>query len=172
MEMHRSLLNDPEPSAEPIRDLVLSPAMEEDAPLHLSGFSGRAVLLFVLGIDCGSCKQLARSLSELRYEYSPEIEFVGICIQNACDERLAEFADATHISFPLRHCANRDLCNAVSIPRSTWLYFPTLIAIDSQQRLRGVFTGQSELFNDTATNLRMLLDELSSAVSETVEATL
>ncbi|WP_216847017.1 redoxin family protein [Granulicella sp. L60] len=155
--------------------MILLPATEENTPLHLAGSGGRAVLLFVLGIDCGSCKQLARSLSELRYEYSPEIEFVGICIQNACEEGLAEFADETHTSFPLRHCTNRDLCNALSIPRSTWLYFPTLIAIDSQQQLRGVFTGQHQLFNDTAINLRMLLDELSPvvrSVSERVEATL
>ncbi len=175
MDVTRTFLTDEQVLSEPIRDLILLQSTEDTRPLHLADFSGRAILLFILGIDCGSCKHLAQLLTGLRYEYAPEIEFLGVCIQNGCDEKLTEFADATLTNFPLTHCTNRDLCSALGIPRSTWLYFPTIIAIDNRQRLRGVFTGQHELFNDTTTNLRTILDELSSEirpVSERIEATL
>jgi thiol-disulfide isomerase/thioredoxin len=169
MGMTRSFLNDVQDISEPVRDLILFGSAENIQPLHLADLSGHAILLFVLGIDCGSCKQLARILTGLRYEYAPEIEFIGVCIQNGCDEKLPEFASVTLASFPLTHSTNRDLCGSLGIPRSTWLYFPTIIAIDSRQRLRGVFAGKHEFFNNSTENLRVVLDELSSEVRLALE---
>ncbi len=162
MNVLRSFLNYEQVSVAPISDLVLFSSMEGAQPLHLGDFSGKGIVLFVLGIDCGSCKNLARLLAQLRDEYSPEIEFIGVCIQNGCEEKLDEFAAATSTNFPLMHCTNRDLCAALRIPRSTWLYFPTIIAIDTHQHLRGVFTGQHQLFSDAPSNLRLVFDELSA----------
>jgi thiol-disulfide isomerase/thioredoxin len=166
-----SLLSEPTQAAEPVRDLLL---IHDSKAVHLAEFKGHPVLLFVLGVDCGTCKQLARALSALRDEYFPHIEFFGICIQNACEEMLPEFASATAVNFLLTHCSNREICEALHIPRSRWLYFPTVIFLDAQQRLRGLFTGRDKFFEDASTNLREALDTLlaeSKSAGEQMEAT-
>jgi hypothetical protein len=54
------------------------------------------------------------------------------------------------------------------------LYFPTLIFLDAQQRLRGVFTGKDRFFEDASSNVREVLDKLfseSKSADERIEAT-
>ena len=166
-----NLLSEPTQAADPVRDLLL---MHGTEAVHLAEFKGRSILLFVLGVDCGTCKQLARTLSGLHDEYASDIEFFGICIQNAYEEMLPEFASAAAVNFPLTHCSNRELCESLHIPRSKWLYFPTLIFLDAQQRLRGLLTGKDRFFEDASTNLRAVLDTLlseSKSADERMEAT-
>ncbi len=161
------------PNQPPADDLILSladssalrtdqesTATEPDRAFPLSKFKGFPVVLFLLGIDCGTCKHIAESLSYLQEKYSWEARFVGICVQFGCGERLAEFRPAVQGRFPLGYCRTRDLCSALRIPKATWLFYPTMIFLDQNQSLRGLFIGRDEFFKDVVANTCEVLDGL------------
>ena len=132
----------------------------EPAKLSLSCLTGRVIVLFVFGIDCGTCKHLAALLSDFRGEFTPEVEFIGICVQSGCEEKLEAFRAECGTELRLSHCSTRELCLALHIRPATWLFYPTLIFIDDKQRMRGYFVGGDSFFEDTPTNLRRTLEEL------------
>lgn len=132
----------------------------DEGTLKLSRLAGRVVVILVLGVDCGTCKHVARFLSELRYEYSPEVEFLGLCVASGCEEQLPQFSIDNELRLPLGHCPTRDLCPALGIPRATWLFYPTLIFLDRQQRLRGLFISGDSFFDQLEVNVRASLDRL------------
>jgi len=140
----------------------LTPSSTEGAPaiLSLSSLAGRVIVLFVFGIDCGTCKHLARLLSDFQDEFRPDVEFIGVCVQSGCEERLDEFRSGSGTRLKLAHFSTRQLCPALHIPPATWLFYPTLIFIDKQQRMRGYFVGGDSFFEDTPTHLRKILEEL------------
>ncbi len=120
----------------------------------------RAMVILVFGVDCGTCKVLAGLLSDLQVEYAAEMDCIGICIQNGCGEKLLTFRDALGLHFPLASCRQHELCTALGIPRTTWLFYPTLIFLDVGHRLRGYFVGGSDFYTNTAENLRLAVSEL------------
>lgn len=140
--------------------LISDSADDEPAELWLTNLAGRVVVLFVFGIDCGTCKHLARLLSDFRVEFSPQVEFIGISVQTDCEERVEVFRKDSGTHLKLAHCSTRQLYPALHIPPGTWLFYPTLIFIDQKQRMRGYFVGGSDFFADTAVNLRRILNEL------------
>ncbi len=159
------------PTQSPVEEMFLSivdksagEAENNGTPLRLSSLKGSIVVLFVLGIDCGTCKYLAGALSNLHYEYAPDVFFVGLCVQHGCQERLMELNEAAGAAFPLASCPSRELCSVLRIPKATWLFFPTMIFLDQQQRLRGLFIGGDDFFLDAVGNTRELLDELQFEV--------
>ncbi len=151
----------------PIGDLTLQvtlpvshDSLSKQTQLQLSTWKGRVIVLFIFGPDCGTCKHLARTLSSLSREYSRDIECIGICVQTGCRERLPDFAITADAIFPLTYCSTRELCPALGIPKGTWLFYPTVIFIDQQQRLRSIFVGNHEFFKDPEANIRLALGEL------------
>jgi hypothetical protein len=120
------------------------------------------IVLFVFGIDCGTCRWLAGTLSKLRSTYLAEAEFVGVCVRSDCAAELVRFRHEAGAEFPLTHCRSRELCQAVGIPQGTWLFYPSLIFVDRQQRMRGFVVGGDEFFEDTETNLQAILHELAA----------
>ncbi len=155
------------PPDNPIADLALTVVRDGRggmgqgvAPIQLAGLRDRVILLFVLGIDCGTCKHVAHQLSTLHAEYGDDVAVVGVCVQNGCEERFEEFDPRSEFSFPLAQCSTRDLCAALGVPKGTWLFFPTMIFIDPAQRLRGLFVGGDTFFEDFASNTREALDSL------------
>ena len=161
--------------AEPIEDLTLQvtipvshDSLSKQTQLQLSAWKGRVIVLFIFGPECGTCKHLARMLSSLGQEHSRDIECIGICVQTGCREKLPDFAVAANTIFPLTYCSTRELCPALGIPKGTWLFYPTVIFIDRQQRLRSIFVGNHEFFNDPETNIRLALGELIPETSQSV----
>lgn len=143
------------------RDLALSMVTEGSTQsILLSSLRGQVLVLFVFGIDCGTCKHLAGTLSRLQTDYLPEASFLGVCVQNACHERLSEFRQAALPTFLLASCRSRDLYDALELPKGTWLFYPTLVFIDQEQQLRGLFIGENTFFTDVDLNTRALLDFL------------
>jgi thiol-disulfide isomerase/thioredoxin len=149
----------------------------ESVSLPLTTLAGRVVVLFVFGVDCGTCKHLASVLSDFHHKFAPHIEFIGICVQSGCEEKLETFRAAFGLKLPLAHCSIRQLCAALHIPPATWLFYPTLIFIDAAQRMRGYFVGGDSFFEDYPMNLPKVLEELlgergeheASAIREAVE---
>ncbi len=159
-----SRLNNPPQHS--VDELILT-LVGEDAPseaqngtLCLSTLRGTVVVLLILGVDCGSCKHLARELSSLHHEYAPEVSFVGVCVQSGCRDRLTDFNQGAQAAFPLASVPSRELCPALGIPKATWLFFPTMIFLDREQRLRGLFIAGDEFFNDPINNTRAALDAI------------
>jgi hypothetical protein len=177
--MPSRVLNPPPQS--PVGELALSVSDTQSAGvsakesvIRLSSLEGSVVALLVLGIDCSTCKHVAKSLSSLHYEYRPEVSFVGVCLQSGCSDRLAEFNREAQAAFPLAHYTSRELRPALGIPNSTWLFFPTMIFLDRQHRLRGLFVGGDEFFKDVANHTRAVLDNLllePAAIETCSEAT-
>jgi peroxiredoxin len=132
----------------------------EPALLALSSLIGRVIVLFVFGVDCGTCRHLSGVLSDLRREFSGSAECIGVCIQSGCEERLEAFRAESSLELPLAHSSTTQLCPALHIPRATWLFYPTLIFIDAKQRMRGYVVGGSSFFEDSAANLRKILEDL------------
>jgi thiol-disulfide isomerase/thioredoxin len=168
-----SFLDKSTKSLGPIRDLTLSlhgPTIQSgpawDSELHLVALSGRVIVLFVLGIDCGSCKYLAGVLTNIRDRYQPQVEVIGICVQTGCQEKLADFAETADVKFRLAYCRTRDLSPALGISASIWLFYPTIIFVDQKQRLRAVFVGGHNFFLEPGTNIGVVLDELLSESPE------
>ena len=142
--------------------LQMTPSSSSGEPgmLSLSSLAGRVIVLFVFGIDCGTCKHLAALLSDFRGEFTARSEFVGICVQSGCEERLEAFRAESGTGLRLGHCSTRQLCSSLHLPQATWLFYPTLIFIDGKQRMRAYFVGGNSFFEDTPTNLRRTLEEL------------
>lgn len=169
------LLDQSRDVAGPIGDLVLPLDGPPDAPgssVRLSTLRGRMLVLLILGVNCKTCQHVATMLSMIRFEYSPEVDFFGICVQAECRDKLADFATGAEIYFPLTFCRTRELCPALGISVSTWLFYPTLIFIDQEQRLRGVFVAGDPFFTNVESNVRLALDELlaEASIGTTVEA--
>jgi peroxiredoxin len=139
------------------------------ASLALSSLAGRVVVLLVFGVDCGTCKHLANAASSLQSEFAGRVQFIGLCIQSGCEERLERFRAESGTEMPLGHCSTRQLCPALHIPPATWLFYPTLILIDSRQRMRGYVVGGDSFFKDCVANLRETLEALQSEQMETPE---
>ncbi len=137
---------------------------EPESVLRLSSFQDRILVLLVLGVTCKHCKHVAIALSEILPEYASEVSIVGVCVQSGCAERLPEFAPGAEIHFPLAACRLRDLCPALGIAPSTWLFYPTLIFIDREQRLRGLFISGDSFFEDVEKNMRSALGQLLAEV--------
>ncbi len=140
--------------------VIAGSANREPVMLPLTTLAGRVVVLFVFGVDCGTCKHLAGLLSDFRREFAPQVEFIGVCVQSGCEERLEAFRVESGAKIKLAHCSTKQLYPALHIPPGTWLFYPTLIFIDKQQRMRGYFVGGDGFFEDTAANLRGVLEEL------------
>jgi AhpC/TSA family len=142
--------------------LELSPrsGSGETTMLPLASLAGHVIVLFVLGVDCGACRHLAGWLSEFGDEFKPDAEFIGVCVQSGCEERLEAFRAESGAKLTLAHCSTRQLYPALHIPPGTWLFYPTLIFIDNKQRIRGYFVGGDSFFENTQTNLQSVLDEL------------
>jgi thiol-disulfide isomerase/thioredoxin len=167
----RSLLMNTE-TARPIEDLALLVAAQADhssrferAQLQVSFLRGRVVIFFVFGPDCGTCKYLASVLSILRQEYAEDLECIGVCVQTGCQERLSDFAQKADVRFPLTYSRTRELYPALGIPKATWLFYPTVIFIDREQRLRALFVGNHDFFKNPAENIRAVVEELISETS-------
>jgi len=164
-----SLLINTEQLARPIKDLTLpvtAQAGHSSPDLRLSQLRGRVIVLFVFGVDCGTCKHLAGVLSTLCQEHAQDVECIGICVQTGCQEKLSDFADKADVRFPLTYCPTRELCPALGIPKATWLFYPTVIFIDREQRLRAFYVGNHDFFNNPDKNIRAVLDELLAEVSQ------
>ncbi len=120
-------LNPPNTKTPRIKDLTLRLSEVEggaEGELSLASLTGRVIVLFVFGIDCGTCRHLAGMFSVLRKQYTPAAELVGICVQNSCDERLPAFRQASGTTMPLARCTTRELCSALGISPATWLFYP------------------------------------------------
>jgi thiol-disulfide isomerase/thioredoxin len=143
-----------------IDELALQLIDRNPSRLLLSSLAGRVIVVFIFGIDCGTCKRLANLLSEFRDEFKPDVEFIGVCIQSDCEERLEAFGAGSSTQLTLTYCPSRQLRPAFHIPSGTWLFYPTLIFIDNKQRMRGYFVGGDSFFEDTPANLRRVLEEL------------
>jgi peroxiredoxin len=151
--------------ARPIDGLVLSLGGAEGS-ISLTDLEGRVIVLFVFGIDCGNCRHLARSLSNFRLNYLAEVAFIGVCVRSDCAAELVRFREETEAEFPLTHCRSRELCQSVGIPQGTWLFYPSLIFIDRQQRMRGFVVGGDEFFENAESNLQAILCELGRELYE------
>jgi SAM-dependent methyltransferase/peroxiredoxin len=163
-----TLFGQPRDVSKPIGELVLSlgsPGNQSAKPVKLSNYRGRVVVLLVLGVTCNSCRRVATVLSHALLQHSTEAAGIGICVQSGCGDRLEEFASPSEIRFPLTSCRLRDLCPALGIPSSTWLFYPTLIFIDQKQRLRGLFISGDPFFQNLEANLRSVLDQLVAEAS-------
>lgn len=166
-----NFLDKPAEKALPIKHLAL-PIVKRSkngcalhSTLPLSSLEGNVIVLLVLGIDCGTCRHVAGLLSNLQVEY-PIVRVIGVCVQTGCGEQLVSFRERAEVRFPLAYCPTRELCPALGIPTSMWLFYPTLIFIDQQQRLRAVFVGKHAFFEDPAANIRTALNELLAEGSE------
>jgi hypothetical protein len=178
--INRNILDHLAEAALPIKHLEVSvlETLEAHAPDHVSGLSesrlriqdleGRVIVFLVFGVSCGTCKHLAGVLSDLSLEYS-DVKVVGICVQTGCSEQLQDFARNIKVRFPLGYCTTRELCPALGIPASMWLFYPTLIFVDQQQRLRAVFPGKHDFFQDPTTNIRAALDQMLGEASRQVQ---
>jgi peroxiredoxin len=141
----------------------------EGSQVRLSSLRGQVVILFVLGIDCGACKYVAGVMSKVSQEYARDVQVVGICVQTACEERLSSFGEGAAVQFPLTYSRSRDLCTAVGIPKGTWLYYPTVIFIDRELKMRAFFVGNHDFFHDTEQNTRSLVTALLSEARTATE---
>ena len=133
--------------------------------LSLSTLKGRSIVLLILGTDCSTCRRLASTLSEFGRRYAT-VAVVGICVQTGCGEKLPEFARSSEARFPLTYCSTRELCPALGISKLMWLFYPTLVFIDSEQRLRAVFNGKHNFFTDSEANLHTVFDQLAGETAE------
>jgi thiol-disulfide isomerase/thioredoxin len=154
-------LNPPNTTTPRIKELTLR-LNEAEGGLRLTTLAGRIIVLFVFGIDCGTCRHLAGMLSEIRKEYAPAAEFIGVCVQSGCGEKLEAFREQSGATLPLAACSTRELCPALGISPATWLFYPTFIFIDPEQRMRGFVVGGSEFFEDVETNLPAAVEGLLS----------
>ncbi|HZP04560.1 MAG TPA: TlpA disulfide reductase family protein [Terracidiphilus sp.] len=140
--------------------LIAEASDQKPAILPLTSLAGRIVVLFVFGADCSTCKYLAGLLSEFHDEFKPDVEFIGVCVQSGCEERLEEFRATSNTRITLAYCPSREIRPALHIPPGTWLFYPTIIFIDEEQRMRGYFVGGSSFFENTAANLLGVLGQL------------
>jgi hypothetical protein len=136
------------------------------ALLALSSLAGRVIVLIVFGVDCGTCKHLVTAISDLRREFAGRVEFIGVCVQSGCEERLEIFRAEAGAELPFGHCSTRQLCPALHIPPATWLFYPTLIFIDDSQRMRGYVVGGDSFFKEGLSNLRETLEGLLTEQKE------
>jgi hypothetical protein len=139
-------------------ELQLGGAQSEASRLLHSRDQGRATVLLVFGIDCGTCKVLAGQLSSM--QQLSQVDCIGVCVQNGCADKLASFKEQLGLRFPLASCRQNELCRALCIPRSTWLFYPTLIFVDAEHRRRGYFVGGSSFYSNLDGNLRVAIEEL------------
>ena len=140
--------------------LIPSSTSGDAATLSLSSLTGSVIVLFVFGVDCGTCKHLVRTLSDFRSELHPNVEIIGVCVQSGCEERLEAFRSISGAELKLAHSSTRQLCLALHLPPATWLFYPTLIFIDHKQSMRRCFIGGDSFFDDSQANLRKTLEEL------------
>lgn len=128
----------------------------------LSDFAGRALILLILGVDCGTCRNIVRILSDLQNQYPDDVACAGVCVHPGCRMKLDDFARNSGVDSHLGYAPLRDLCRALGISASTWLLYPTLIFIDHEQFMRGYVTTGDPFYENTEENLRGAFAQLAS----------
>ena len=148
----------------------VSPAFQihraDAAPLTLSQYHGKVVLLAFIDTNCPHCQALTGVISAISREYAPKgVQVLECAFNEGAKDKVAGFIHTYNPPFPVGY-ADRPavLAYLKYTPNDERpLYVPHLVFLDRQGVIRQDVAGEAPFMQNPDANIRAELDKLLKA---------
>lgn len=133
------------------------------APIQLSQYRGKIVLLAFIHTTCPHCQELTRELIPIARAYEAKgVQVVECAFNQNADQLVPAFVQQFQPPFPVGWADNNTVMAYLgrSVLDTTPFYVPHLVFLDRRGTIQGDFAGESEFMRTPDTSIRAELDKL------------
>ena len=131
------------------------------APLRLSQFRGKALVVEFFLTECPHCQETARVLDKLQWEYRARgVQVIGVAFNPDAPARLPELVKKLNLSFPTGTASQLSIFQFLQLSFTRQYSVPFLAFIDSSGIIRAQFTGDDNLFKNSEPGIRSNIEAL------------
>lgn len=133
------------------------------APLQLSQYRGKIVLLAFIDTHCSHCQKLTGFLNEMAPKFAPRgVEVLECAFNEDAPGDLANFQRQFRPAFPIGYSDRGAVLAFLQIPMldPRPLYVPHLVFLDRKGMIRGDIAGESAFMRQFETNIPAELEKL------------
>jgi thiol-disulfide isomerase/thioredoxin len=161
-------------AAEPVRS---SPAFSimriGSAPLKVSQYKGKLVVLAFIYTTCPHCQHLTTTLNQVAKDYASRgVQVLECAFNDDAVQTMPEFLKQFNPAFPVGFATRASVMSYLqySLNDAKPLYVPHLVFIDRAGIIRGDYPGEGPFFQDPDGNIRKKLDQMLKGSAATTSA--
>jgi len=140
------------------------------APLQLSQYRGKPVVLALINTGCGHCQEFTTVLKLVARDYAPRgVQFLECAFNDDAAAAMPEFLDRFKPTFPVgytSHAAAMTYLGRTLLDKRP-LYVPYVLFMDRAGIIHAEFSGEKEFFLSAEANLRAQIDALLNPAGAT-----
>jgi|SRR5579863_2139284 len=136
------------------------------APLHLTQYRGKVVVLVFIDTHCPHCQKLTNFLDELAPKYAARgVQVLECAFNDDAQYSLADFQNQFHPPFPVGYSNRAAVMSYLHIPvlDPHPLYVPHIVFLDRRGIIRADEAGESDFMKQAETKIPAELDKLLRA---------
>lgn len=131
------------------------------APLRLSDFRGKALVVEFLLTECPHCQETARVLEKLQREYRARgVQAIAVAFNPDGAAKLPELIKKLNLSFPAGTASQLSVFQYLQLSFMKQYSVPFLAFVDGTGSVRAQFTGDDPFFKNTETSMRSNIEAL------------
>ena len=132
------------------------------APIPLSHYRGKIVVVAFIDTACPHCQELTRTLIPIAREYSARgVQVLACAFNDDAEHLVAGFVDQFHPGFPVGWSNRMAVLSYLQYTIiSPMHYVPHMVFLDRRGIIRGDYPGESDFLKDPKTNIRKELDKM------------
>ena len=131
------------------------------APLQLSQFRGKTLVVEFFLTECPHCQETASVLDKLQREYRARgVQVIGVAFNADAPARLPELVKRLNLSFPTGTASQLSIFQFLQLSVTRQYSVPFLAFIDSGGTIRAQFTGGDDLFKNAEAGIRSNIEAL------------
>lgn len=133
------------------------------APIEVSHYRGKVVMLAFIDTHCPHCQKLTTFLNQMAPKYADRgVQVLGCAFNDDAQFSLAAFIEQFHPVFPVGY-SNRAAVMAylqISLLDPHPLYVPHIVFLDRRGIIRADVAGESDFMKEPETNIPAQLEKL------------
>jgi len=129
------------------------------APISLSAYRGKLVMLVFINTECSHCQEFTEKLIPIAKEYGPRgVQFIECAVNGDALLMVPGFVDRFHPPFPVGY--NTDRPQVEKFLGRQILYVPSVTFLSRTGKIVGDYPGESDFMKNGPENTRAELDKL------------
>jgi hypothetical protein len=161
-------------AADPLRDaLPLDLLRPGAAPLKLSQYRGKVVVLALIFTSCSHCQNFTGIMNKLSADYTPRgAQFLECAFNDDAPQSLNKFVQDFRPAFPVGYNTSAAINTFLrrSMMETRPLYVPRLLVLNPAGKIQAEYSGDDNFFVNPEPPLRVLLDKMLPAKASAAKA--
>ncbi|MDQ6708114.1 MAG: TlpA family protein disulfide reductase [Acidobacteriota bacterium] len=136
--------------------------MNGGAPIQLTGYKGKTVVVIFLLTTCPHCQKITGILSKLQNEHGPRgLQVLGCAIDDMASMYVPDFVKKFQPAFPIGFSPRDPVLAFLQHPVMLRLMMPQVVFIDREQMIRAQYSGDHAILEgDAEEKLRAAIEPL------------